>query len=95
MGSASYLLTPHQEGRLPEEGFRSVSLSAPDWDHWSIHVDKMFAKLIKCLTEECQQSQEEAKAGEAVEEGEGDLEEQEGGKPQLPPTLIFPIPPPS
>ena len=46
-GTASYLLTPHQEGGLPEEGFRSsstlcVSLSAPDQDHWSIHADKKF-----------------------------------------------------
>ena len=35
VGTASYLLTPHQEGGLPEEGFRSsstlcISLSAPD-----------------------------------------------------------------
>ena len=49
--TASYLLTLHHEGGLPEEGFRSsstlcVSLSAPDWDHWSIHADKKFAKII-------------------------------------------------
>ena len=51
-GTASYLLTPHHEGGLPEEGLRSsstlcVSLSAPDWDHWSIHADKKFAKIVK------------------------------------------------
>ena len=37
-GTALYLLTPHHEGGLPKEGFRSsstlcVSLSAPDQDH--------------------------------------------------------------
>ena len=46
IGSASYLLTPHQEGGLPEEGFRSsstlcVSLSAPNQDHWSIQDCQM------------------------------------------------------
>ena len=82
MGSASYLVIPHQEGGLSEEGFRSsstlhVSLSAPDLDHWSIHADKKFAKLIKHLTEERQQRQEEAKAGEAAEKEEEEVEEQE------------------
>ena len=57
MGSASYLLTPHQEGVLPEEGFKSsstlrVSLSAANWDHWLIHADKKLAKVIKHLAEE-------------------------------------------
>ena len=51
-GTASYLLTPHHEGGLPEEGLRSsfslcVSLSAPDQDHWSSHTDKKFAKIVK------------------------------------------------
>ena len=51
LGTASYLLTPHHEGSLPEEGFRSfsslcVSLSAPDQDHWSIYADKKFAKIV-------------------------------------------------
>ena len=51
IGTASYLLTLHQEGGLPEEGFRSsstlcVSLSTPDQDHWSIHADKKFAKIV-------------------------------------------------
>ena len=37
VGTASYLLTPHHEGSLPEEGFRSssslcVRLAAPDQD---------------------------------------------------------------
>ena len=61
-GTASYLLTPHQEGGLSEEGFRSssslcVSLSAPDQDHMSIHADKKFAKIVKWLAEECWQRQ--------------------------------------
>ena len=86
-GSALYLLTPHQEGGLPAEGFRSsstlcVSLATPDWDHWSIHEDKKFAKLTKHLAEECQQRQEEAKAGEAAEEEKED--EQEEGKATAP-----------
>ena len=51
VGTASYLVTPHREGSLPEEGFRSssspcVRLAAPDQDHWSIHVDKKFTKII-------------------------------------------------
>ena len=57
IGSASYLLTPHQEGGHPKKGFRSsstlcVSLSATDQDHWSIHVDKKFSKIVKHLAEE-------------------------------------------
>ena len=51
VGTASYLLTPHHEGSLPEEGFRSssslcVKLATPDEDHWSIHADKKFARII-------------------------------------------------
>ena len=51
VGTASYLLTKHQEGSLPEEGFRSFSslcvrLATPDMDHWSIHADKKFARII-------------------------------------------------
>ena len=62
-GTALYLLTPYREGRLPEEGFRSsstlcVSLSAPDQDHWSIHADKKFTKIVKQLAEEGRQRQE-------------------------------------
>ena len=85
VGSASYLLTPHQEGGLPEEGFRTsstlcVSLSAPDQDHWSIHVDKKFAKIVKCLAEEHLQRQKEAEDKEVAEEEEEDAEEQGGGE---------------
>ena len=51
IGTASYLLTLHQEGDLPEEGFRSsstlcASFSTPHQDHWSIHAGKKFAKII-------------------------------------------------
>ena len=85
IGTASYLLPPHQEGGLPEEGFRSsstlcVSLSAPDQDHWSIHADKKFAKIVKCLAEERLQRQEEAEDKEEVEEKEEDTGEQGGGE---------------
>ena len=85
IGSALYLLTSHQEGGLPEEGFRSsstlcISLSAPDWDHWSIHADKKFTKIVKCLAEECLQRQEEAEDKEVAEEKEEDAEEQWGGE---------------
>ena len=84
-GSASYLLTPHQEGGLPEEGFRSsstlcISLSAPDQDHWSIHSDKKFAKIVKHLAEEHLQKQKEAEDKEAAEEKEEDAEEHGGGE---------------
>ena len=52
VGTALYLMTLHHEGGLPEEGFRSsstlcVSLSAPEQDHWSIHADKKFTKIVK------------------------------------------------
>ena len=82
-GTASYLLTPHHEGGLPEEGFRSsstlcVSLSAPDQDHWSIHADKMFAKIVKWLAEERQQRQKEAEDKEEVEVKEEEVEGQGG-----------------
>ena len=80
-GTASYLLTPHQKGGLPEEGFRSsstlcVSLSTPDQDHWSIHADKKFAKIVKHLAEEHLQRQEEAEDKEEVEV----KEEEQGGE---------------
>ena len=83
-GTASYLLTPHQEGGLPKEGFRSsstlcVSLSAPDQDHWSIHADKKFTKIVKRLAEERQQGQKEAEDKEEVEVKEEGMGEQ-GGK---------------
>ena len=83
VGTALYLLTPYQERGLPEEGFRSsstlcVSLSAPDQDHWSIHADKKFAKIVKCLAEERLQRQKEAE--DKVEVKEEDTEEQGGGE---------------
>ena len=82
-GTASYLLTPHHEGGLPEEGFRSsstlcVSLSAPDQDHWSIHTDKKFAKIVKWLAEERQQRQKEAEDKEEAEVKEEEVEGQGG-----------------
>ena len=85
VGSASYLLTPLGEGGLPEEGFRSsstlcVSLSSPDQNHWSIHADKRFTKIVKHLAEERLQRQEEAEDKEVAEEKEEDAEEQGGGE---------------
>ena len=82
-GTALYLLTPHHEGGLTEEGFRSsstlyVSLSAPDQDHWSVHADKKFAKIVKWLAEKCRQRQEEAEDKEEAEVKEEELEEQGG-----------------
>ena len=83
VGTASYLLTPHCERGLPEEGFRSssslcVSLATPDQDHWSIHVDKKFAKIISRLVEERQQRLQEAKDKEETEVNEERMEEQRG-----------------
>ena len=85
VGTASYLLTPHQKRGLPEEGFRSsstlcVSVSAPDQDHWSIHADKKFAKIVKHLAEEHLQRQEEAEDKEEAEEKEEDTGKQGGGE---------------
>ena len=82
-GTASYLLTPHHEGGLPKEGFRSsstlcVSLSTPDQDHWSIHADKKFAEIVKWLAEEYQQRQEEAEDKDEAEVKEEEVEEQGG-----------------
>ena len=59
IGTASYLLTLHCKLSLPEEGFRSssslcVNLATPDQDHWSIHADKKFTKIISLLVEEHQ-----------------------------------------
>ena len=83
VGTASYLLTPHHEGSLPEEGFRSssslcVSLATPDQDHWSIHVDKKFTKIISQLVEEHQQRLQEAKDKEETEVKEERMEDQRG-----------------
>ena len=82
-GTASYLLTPHHEGGLPEEGFRSssslcVSLSAPDQDHWSIHTDKKFTKIVKRLAEEHRQRQKEGEDREEAEVKEEEVGEQGG-----------------
>ena len=51
VGTASYLVSPHHEGSLPKEGFRSssslcVRLATPDKDHWSTHADKKFARIV-------------------------------------------------
>ena len=83
VGTASYLLTPHHKGSLPEEGFRSssslcVSLATPHQDHWSIHVDKKFTKIISRLAEECQQRLQEARDKEETEVKEERMEDQRG-----------------
>ena len=83
VGTASYLLTPHHEGSLPEEGFRSssslcVRLATPDQDHWSIHADKKFAKIVSRLVEECQQRLQEAKEKEETEVKEERMEDKKG-----------------
>ena len=83
VGTASYLLTPHREGSLLEEGFRSssslcVSLATPDQDHWSIHADKKFARIISRLVEECQQRLQEAKDKEETEVKEVRVEDKKG-----------------
>ena len=83
VGTASYLLIPHHEGSLPEEGFRSssslcVSLATPDQDHWSIHADKKFARIVSRLAEERQQRLQEAKDKEKTEVNEERMEDQRG-----------------
>ena len=83
VGTASYLPTPHHEGGLPEEGFSSssslcVSLATPDQDHWSIHVDKKFARIISRLAEEHQQRLQEAKDKEETKVNEERMEDQRG-----------------
>ena len=80
-GTASYLVSPHHEGSLPEEGFRSssslcVRLAAPDKDHWSIHAGKKFARIISRLVEERQQRLQEAKGKEETEVNEEGMEDQ-------------------
>ena len=83
VGTASYLLTPHHEGSLPKEGFRSssslcVRLATPDKNHWSIHVDKKFTRIISQLVEEHQQRLQEAKEKEETEVKEVRMEDQKG-----------------
>ena len=82
MGSVSYLLTPHQEGGLPEKGFRSsstlcISLAGPNKDHWSIYENKKFVRLLQRLANECHKRQEKAEAEKAEEEGNKQEEEEE------------------
>ena len=77
VGTASYLLTPHREGSLPKEGFRSssslcVKLATPDKDHWSIHADKKFTRIISQLGEEHRQRLQEAKDKEETKVNEED-----------------------
>ena len=83
IGTASYILTPHHEGGLPQEGFRRsftlcVSLSAPDQNHWSIHTDKKFAKIVKRLAEECLQRHKETEDKVEAEVKEEEVEGQGG-----------------
>ena len=83
VGTASYLVSPHHEGSLPKEGFRSssslcVRLATPDKDHWSIHVDKKFTIIISRLVEEHQQRLQEAKEKEETEVKEVMMEDQKG-----------------
>ena len=82
-GTASYLVSPHHEGSLPKEGFRSssslcVRLATPDKDHWSIHADKKFTRIISRLVEEHQQGLQEAKEKEETEVKEVMMEGQKG-----------------
>ena len=76
-------MSPHCEGSLPEEEFRSssslcVRLAAPDKDHWSIHADKKFARIVSRLVEEHQQRLQEAKGKEGTEVKEEEMEDQKG-----------------
>ena len=76
-------MSPHHEGSLPEEGFRSssslcVRLAAPDQDHWSIHVDKRFAKIISRLAEQRQQRLREAEEKEETKVKEAGVEDKRG-----------------
>ena len=82
VGPVSYLLTQHQEGGLPQEGFRSsstlhISLAAPDKDHWSIYEDKKSVRSLQHLTNKCQKRQEKAEAERAEEEGNKQEKEEE------------------
>ena len=76
-------MSPHHEGSLPEEGFSSssslcVRLAAPDQDHWSIRVDKRFAKIVSRPAEEHQQRLWEAKGKEETEVKEVRVEDKKG-----------------
>ena len=83
VGTASYLVSPHHEGSLPKEGFRSssslcVRLATPDKDHWSTHADKKFTRIISRLVEEHQQRLQEAEEKEETEVREVMMEDQTG-----------------
>ena len=76
-------MSPHHEGSLPKEGFRSssslcVRLATPDKDHWSIHVDKKFTRIISQLVEEHQQRLQEDKEKEETEVKEVMMEDRTG-----------------
>ena len=77
-------MSPHHEGSLPKKGFRSssslcVRLATPDKDHWSIHADKKFARIVSRLVEEHQQRLQEAKEKKETEVKEVMMEDQTGG----------------
>ena len=83
VGTASYLLTPHCEGSLPEEEFRSssslcVRLATPDKDQWSIHVDKKCVRIVSRPVEECQQRLQEAEDKEETEVKKVRVEDKKG-----------------
>ena len=83
VGTALYLVSPHHEGSLPKEGFRSSSslcviLATPDKDHWSIHADKKFTRIVSQLVEEHQQRLQEAKEKEEAEMKEVMMEDEKG-----------------
>ena len=85
VGTASYFVSPHCEGSLPEEEFRSSSslclrLATPDQDYWSIHADKRFAKIVSRLAEEHQQRLREAEKREETEVKEAGVEDERGGE---------------
>ena len=55
-----------------------VRLATPDKDHWSIHADKKFTRIISRLVEEHQQRLQEAKEKEEAEVKEVMMEDQKG-----------------
>ena len=64
-------------------GFRSssslcVRLATPDKDHWSIHVDTKFTRIISRLVEEHQQRLQEAKEKEETEVKKVMMQDQTG-----------------
>ena len=76
-------MSPHHEGSLPEERFRSssslcVRLASPDKGHWSIHADKKFTRIISWLVEERQQRLRETNGKEGTKVKEEKMEDQKG-----------------